>query len=78
MLFSDLEYIYRTIRPQNEEVDQNEEESITKENFRIMTEITEINKEIHSYQKNIEDFLRSPDGIYKLIFLGACDGNFNI
>ena len=67
LLFSDLEYIYRTIRPQNEEVDQNEEESITKENFRILTEITEINKEIHSYQKNIEDFLRSPDGIYKLI-----------
>ena len=67
LLFSDLEYIYRTIRPQNEEVDQNEEESITKENFRIMTEITEINKEIHSYQKNIEDILRSPDGIYKLI-----------
>ena len=66
LLFSDLEYIYRTIRPQNEEVEQNEE-SITKENFRIMTEITEINKEIHSYQKNIEDILRSPDGIYKLI-----------
>lgn len=63
----EMDYILRVVKGDNEEDEIIDEEIIDGKNNILQQEIAEINQEIKKYEKEINTFLSSPDGIYKLI-----------
>lgn len=66
-IYKEMDYIFQVVKPENQEDEIIDEEIIDEKNNILQKEIATINQEIKKYEKEINNFLSSPDGIYKLI-----------
>lgn len=66
-IYKEMDYIFQVVKPENQEDEIIDEEIIDEKNNNLQKEIAVINQEIKKYEKEINNFLSSPDGIYKLI-----------
>ena len=66
-IYKEMDYIFQVVKPENQEDEIIDEEIIDEKNNNLQKEIAVIKQEIKKYEKEINNFLSSPDGIYKLI-----------
>ena len=66
-IYKEMDYIFQVVKPEKQEDEIIDEEIIDEKNNNLQKEIAVIKQEIKKYEKEINNFLSSPDGIYKLI-----------